>query len=301
MNVQRFKTRDEWLEARTHGIGASEVATIIGLNPWETPYQLWRKKKGLDPQTPMNKNMLAGHLLEQAVADYYQIETGRAIDPASAGDWLAIDPQHPHRRVSPDRLFHGGLLECKTTQWNITTDDLPKMWFVQLQYQLGVTGYDFGSVAWLTRGVDFGYQDFHFNAPLYDWLTEEVDKFWYDYVQGDQEPPAIKVSDITLKYQLHTEGKEVEATSEVFDAYAKLKGVKDDIKRLEERKKELEGTLKKHFKDAETLTHNGNKIATWKAPKATKRLNTKAFKEEHPALFDLFTEETQPARRLLIY
>lgn len=46
--VIRPKDRAEWLEYRKDGIGSSEVATILGLNPWETPYQLWRRKKGLD-------------------------------------------------------------------------------------------------------------------------------------------------------------------------------------------------------------------------------------------------------------
>ena len=47
--IIRPKDRNEWLELRKAGIGSSEVATIVGLNPWETPYQLWRRKLGLDP------------------------------------------------------------------------------------------------------------------------------------------------------------------------------------------------------------------------------------------------------------
>ena len=39
--IIRPKDRNEWLEHRKSGIGSSEVATILGLNPWETPYQLW--------------------------------------------------------------------------------------------------------------------------------------------------------------------------------------------------------------------------------------------------------------------
>lgn len=42
--IIRPKDRNEWLEHRKSGIGSSEVATILGLNPWETPYQLWRRR-----------------------------------------------------------------------------------------------------------------------------------------------------------------------------------------------------------------------------------------------------------------
>lgn len=34
--IIRPKDRNEWLEHRKSGIGSSEVATILGLNPWET-------------------------------------------------------------------------------------------------------------------------------------------------------------------------------------------------------------------------------------------------------------------------
>ena len=52
--VIRPKDRNEWLKVRESGIGSSEVATIVGLNPWETPYQLWRRKMGIDPAKEEN-------------------------------------------------------------------------------------------------------------------------------------------------------------------------------------------------------------------------------------------------------
>ena len=67
--VIRPKDRAEWLEYRKDGIGSSEVATILGLNPWETPYQLWRRKKGLDAPKDETFAMKAGHYLEDAVSD----------------------------------------------------------------------------------------------------------------------------------------------------------------------------------------------------------------------------------------
>ena len=52
--VLRPKTRDEWMKLRESGIGSSEVGTILGLNPYETPYQLWRRKVGIDPPKEQN-------------------------------------------------------------------------------------------------------------------------------------------------------------------------------------------------------------------------------------------------------
>jgi predicted phage-related endonuclease len=39
-------TRTEWLMDRKKGIGGSDVATILGLNKWKAPYQLWLEKTG---------------------------------------------------------------------------------------------------------------------------------------------------------------------------------------------------------------------------------------------------------------
>ena len=41
-------THEEWLEERSKGIGSSEVGTIMGVNHFDTPYRLWRRKVGID-------------------------------------------------------------------------------------------------------------------------------------------------------------------------------------------------------------------------------------------------------------
>ena len=38
--------RAEWLKARRGGIGGSDVAACLGLNPWRTPVQVWEDKTG---------------------------------------------------------------------------------------------------------------------------------------------------------------------------------------------------------------------------------------------------------------
>ena len=38
--------RDAWLQERSKGIGGSDVATVLGLNPYKTPLSLWEEKTG---------------------------------------------------------------------------------------------------------------------------------------------------------------------------------------------------------------------------------------------------------------
>lgn len=308
--IIRPKDRTEWLKYRESGIGSSEVATIVGLNPWETPYQLWRRKVGLDAPKQENFAMKAGHYLEDAVAQFWHDETGQQVIKSSAGDWLIRDDERPYLQVSPDRTYwladmphcneNKGILECKTTQMTIDEDDIPKHWFVQVQYQLGVAGYQHGSLAWLTQGRNFGYKDLAFVPDFFAWLVEEVDKFWVDNIQAKQEPTAANVQDILLKYNRHTDGKIVEVNDEIFAAYQDLKAVKDELSAIEEKKTALEEKIKLGFGDAEAISYAGQTLATWKAPKPSNKFDAKAFTAAHPDLAKEFTFQTQGARRFLL-
>ena len=40
-------THDEWLDLRKTGIGGSDAGTILGVNPYSSPYALYATKTGL--------------------------------------------------------------------------------------------------------------------------------------------------------------------------------------------------------------------------------------------------------------
>ena len=309
-HIIKPKDRNAWLKSRESGIGSSEIVTIIGLNPWETPYQLWRRKKGIDAPKNENFAMKAGHYLEDAVSKFFADETGHEIIKSSAGDWLIVDEARPYLRVSPDRTYwlkgkpksknNKGILECKTTQMHIDEDDIPKHWFCQLQYQLGVAGLETGSLAWLSSGREFGFKHLAFVKDFYDYLTEEAERFWVDYIIGDQEPLPVSVSDVIIKFNRHTDGKTVVATEELYDDYIKLKEIKEQIAELTKSKTEIEDAIKLALGDAESISYDGKTIATWKAPKPTMKFDADEFKLAHPQLAGEFTHEVQGARRFLV-
>ena len=308
--VIRPKDRAEWLEYRKSGIGSSEVASILGLNPWQTPYQLWRRKKGMDAPQEETFAMKAGHYLEDAVTMFWADETGREVIKSSAGDWLFVNNEKDFLRASPDRTFwipgmaknsqNKGILECKTTQVPIDPDDLPKHWFCQLQYLLGVSEMTQGSLAWLCSGREFGYKDIALVPDFYGWMIEEVEKFWTDYIIGDKEPEAINVTDVVTKYSRHTDGKIVEATTDIVTAYNQLKSVRAEISKLEATKEELEAKIKIGFGDAEAISYGGQTLATWKAAKDSSKFDSKLFCKENPELAEKYTITLPGSRRFLL-
>lgn len=307
--IIRPKDRNEWLDYRRAGIGSSEIATIVGLNPYETPYQLWRRKIGLDEPKSETFAMKAGHYLEDAVSQFWSDATGRQIIKASAGDWIVRNDDKPFVQVSPDRTYwlddnrnndNKGILECKTTQRVIDADDLPKTWFCQVQYQLGGAEIQQGSIAWLTAGREFGYQDLTLVPDFYAWLVEEAERFWVDNVMGGKEPDCANVQDVLIKFNRHTDSKVIEVGDEIMQAYTQLKDVRAEINKLEEQKDALEAKLKMGFGDAEAISYGGNTLATWKAGKDSEKFDAKAFQADHPELAKQYTKSVKSSRRFLL-
>ena len=313
--IIRPADRMGWLAQREKGIGSSEVGTILGVNPWETPYQLWRRKKGLSPRVEENEAMRAGRILESAVATYFEQESGRQVIKASEGDWLAVDSERDFLRVSPDRTYwlegkhsrdNKGILECKTTQLDIDADNIPPHWFCQLMYQLGVMGYRQGSLAWLTRGRKFDFSDIDFDPDFYGYMVDRLEKFWTDSILGDMEPPVTTIEDVQIKFPRSTAGKVVEVTEELMEQLNILKSIRPQLDELTRQKKEIEDAIKTFMADADTLCMAGTReqtpvvLATYKSAKDSSKFNEKQFAAEHKDLFESYLRTVPGSRRFLI-
>lgn len=310
--IYRPKSREAWLELRKGGIGSSEVGTILGLNKWQTPYQLWRQKKGLDPAPEENFAMRAGHYLEDAVSRFYADASGNEIIKASAGDWLIVNNEHPYLRVSPDRTYwpqgmsrracNKGIVECKTTQMEVDGDSVPQHWFCQLQYQMGVAELEQGAIAWLTAGREFGYREFSLDRDFYTWLIEEVTRFWVDNILGNKEPLAINVADVVLKNPRHVAGKMLTADEDIIAELAELKELREELAALDARKKDIEAGIKMMMGDAEAvvLPDTDNVLCTWRVGKDRTKFDEKRFAQEHPDIYAQYTKTTAGTRTFLI-
>lgn len=309
--IIRPKTREEWLDVRKSGIGSSEVGTILGLNPFETPYQLWRRKLGMDSPKEEDFTMKAGHYLEDAVSLFFRDSTGASIIKSSAGDWIMRDNDRPYLQVSPDRTFwrkgdrhneaNKGILECKTTQKSIDEDDIPLHWLCQVCYQIGLAGYSHGAIAWLIQGRTFGYKTIYHDPEFYAWLVEAAERFWTDNIIGGVEPPASNAADILAKYPKEYAGKVLEADDELYGLVNRLKEVNSSMKELKDEKDRLEDSIKMIVADAETVVGgDGAKLLTWKANKDSIKFNEKLFQTEHPDLYEQYQETRHGARILRI-
>ena len=306
-------THEEWLEDRSKGIGSSEVGTIMGVNHFDTPYRLWRRKVGIDGPVESNEAMEMGHLLEPAVAQRFEEITGNWVVKNSAGDWIAVDNDRPWLRVSPDRVYipagkkrtraNWRILECKTTSQVIDPENIPLYWRCQVQYQMGVLGIQKASVAWISTSprLHFDYMEMDFNPGFYESMTAELDRFWNENVLGGVAPEDQNADDTLLRYPRSEDGKTATADEEVYDAWKHLHRVKDELTDLETQKDILEGLIKQSMGDAETLvSSDGTTLSSWKSAKETLKFDSKAFQKEQPEIYRKYQVMTPGYRRFII-
>ena len=61
------------------GIGGSNAGTILGVNEWQTPLELYQRMKGLAPKPETNDLMVMGTLSEQGLRTLFERHHGAPI------------------------------------------------------------------------------------------------------------------------------------------------------------------------------------------------------------------------------
>lgn len=112
-------TQEAWLASRRKGIGGSDAAAIIGLNPYKSAYAVYMDKIGLAPEQEDNERMRQGRDLEEYVARRFREHCEEIGTPKKTKNcnYILQHPKYPWMLANVDRLIVGenAGLECKTT------------------------------------------------------------------------------------------------------------------------------------------------------------------------------------------
>lgn len=295
-------THEEWLKMREEGIGASEVAAILGLSPWETPFSLWLKKTHQVPPTEETDAMRRGHYLEDAVVQWWMHETGEQVIKASAADIIYVHPEFPYMRVTPDRIVKGRkkLLEVKSTAINMG-DTIPDYYLAQVMYQMYVTGIHNAELIYIQGGLTFGRFIVDYDEEFANFIASEVTAFWEENILGMKEPDAITVADLEFKVPKSTPDKSVEADATALEQIAEIREKKAQYDALGKEIDALQNSLKLFMSDSEAiLDDSGNILVTWKSGKDKTSFDSKAFAAENPELYAKYCKTVPGSRSFLV-
>lgn len=297
------KTHNEWL-ANRKGIGSSDIATLMGCNKHSTPYQLWLRLTNQQPvEEEENFLMKMGHKLEPIIAELWEDETGHRIIKNTKAEYMYVHPEYDFLRASPDREFkwngQTAILECKSTQLEVSQEELPPYWFCQVQYQMGIAQKEYCNIAWLISGRKFGYAQVVYNDELFHHMMEVAKEFWIDCVVHGKEPKLETIKDVEIKYPYSTEDC-IEADENVIRLFDTLYELRDRKKEIEEREKSTVEQIKLYMKQNSQLIYEGKTLATWRTGKDRETFDANRFKSDYPELYQEYVKLTKGSRPLLI-
>ena len=307
MSIEKISTinmsHEEWLEHRRNSIGGSDAATIVGLNPWSSPYELWADKLGRIPPKEENEAMRIGHDLEEYVAERFTEATGKRV---RRENHILRETAYPFAHANVDRLIVGEKagLECKTTSvlnmQKFKDGDFPANYYVQCQHYMMVTGYEVWYLAVLVLGREFLWFEIKRNEEDIAALIEAEETFW-GYVEKQEAPPVdgtdacgrtldalYPESDPDESIDLTAIAKELERRSELCS----------QIKALEEQKKQCENTIKDFMQECEKGSCEGYKVS-WKSQERT-TLDSKKLAADHPEIDLTAYQKTSTSRIMRI-
>ena len=148
----------EWHAARSKGLGGSDMAAVMGLNPYKTPFMLWQEKTGKVVNNIDSEKMQIGRDIEDFCAAQYTKRTGTKTRRSNK---FKVHSDYPFIGGSVDRLFNIdgrlGVLEMKNVSnesfKNTFAGGIPDYYFIQIQTYLFVFGAQIAHL-WVFVGGD---------------------------------------------------------------------------------------------------------------------------------------------------
>lgn len=268
------RDRKAWLAARRTGIGSSDAAAILGISPYGSALSVYTEKIGAAPETSETEAMKWGRKLEPLVIAGFAEETDRGCEPNNALLRSKACPYHiatpDAMQVRRDRPMDMGILEVKTTGFGRESWDegLPPYVNAQVQHQLLVTGYDWGSAAVLVSGQKLLWVDVERDNRFIDEILRPAEEDFWKRVEERMPPPADGSlhAEIALKllYPKHEPGKVVQLGGEFIDLDFELCQLQEEVKEREERISGIKQRFKEALQDAESGVISGGVTYTYK-------------------------------------
>ncbi|WP_417419529.1 YqaJ viral recombinase family protein [Hoeflea sp.] len=307
--------REEWLEVRKRGIGSSDAAAAVGLNPYKSQLELWLEKTGRDtglPKTDPDDDespMYWGNVLEPVVAWHYGKRTGNKVRRVNAV-LQHPDPELSWMLANIDREVIGAddvqILECKTAGINgarLWKEGVPEYVQLQVMHQLAVTGKQAADVAVVLGGQHLEIHRIERDEEMIARLIELERMFW-TYVETDTPPPADGTASAETALRClypEDDGQTVDFRDNpgLTAAYVELKALRQFIDKKHAREAQLKQMLQQAMGEA-TRAEFANGYVSWRKAKDSIGFDVARLLRDRPHLRDKYSITKPGARRFLI-
>lgn len=307
--------RDDWLAVRKQGIGSSDAAAAVGLNPYLSQLELWLIKTGRDGGLPKvdphdeESPMYWGNILEPIVAAHYTRRTGNRVRRINAV-LQHPDPDKAWMLANIDREVIGAsdvqILECKTAGINgarLWKEGVPEYVQLQVHHQLAVTGKAAADVAVLLGGQHLEVHRIVRDDALIERLIALEQAFWR-YVEADTPPPAdgSESADTALRCLYPADaGTTVDFSQDrnLSSTFADLVSVRQTIADAEKLEALLKQSLQQAMGTASRAVFETGEV-TWKKAKDSLGFDLATLLKDQPDLQQRYAITKPGSRRFLV-
>lgn len=212
IKMEILKSHEDWKKNRGKHIGGSDVACVVGLNPYKTSQELWLEKTGRKqaPDLKGNKAVEYGTNCEPYLRSIFALDyPDYRVFYQENNSWSNTD--YPWARASLDGWLQDenkrlGILEIKTCtiksksqkeSWN---NRIPDNYYCQVLFYMAITNADFVIVKAQLKYEYEGSEPYaitkHYRierSEVEQDISELMEKAkeFSEYIEKDIEPPVI--------------------------------------------------------------------------------------------------------------
>ncbi len=238
---QLIQGTPEWLKMRKTHIGSSDIAVIMRMSPWKTPYQLWLEKTNRIQEKEATPWMKHGSLMETPARELYIEQTGNIVIPHvyEYEEWSVA-------LASLDGINEKGNIICEIKcpgmkTFNEALDGIiPEHYEIQIQWQLLITNASKCDYFCYRSTDEYKLIEVLPNKELQEELLRHAKEFWI-FVANDIPPPILEKD-----FVLNEEKEPNELAKE-------WKKIKAEEFLLREKREEIERKLKEYTDDGNMI------------------------------------------------
>lgn len=316
------------MDDRKSGIGGTDISAILGMNPWRTAVDVWAEKVGLAPTDggrQASERMEWGLRFEDAIARRYAETRGVKLRKFNSA---LRDPKEPFIMGHIDRAVGAegtqpfwrakdgvmtgasAILEIKTAsesalqEWGEPgTDQIPRHYWLQVQWYLGITKVERGDVAVLFGGQRYREYVVAYDDALFRDVRAFASRWWNTHVVGNTPPPPSTGRDVAVLFPKDA-GTSVVASQEIDALVSEALEYKAKIEELTAKYDSAVDKIKVYMEaGSELVASDGRLLATWRATKPSLKTDWKAVAEHLGAgkeLIEANTVQVAGVRRFLL-
>jgi putative phage-type endonuclease len=307
---KRNMTEEDWQKYREKqkGIGGSDVATILGLNPYKSAFTLWLEKTGqIAPPVINNEYVEWGNILEPVIREKFARETGFEVfeNPyvLQHDEYDFMVANIDGEVIDPAYGGEHGVLEIKTAGDRMRADweeGPPNHYMLQIQHYLAVLGYNYAYVAVLIGGNHFKY----FKIERDDYVIDKIISAEREFMRLVEEriAPEITGHQSDSDYLASAYPEAVDDTGELssdLEALAiRYTELQKEIKTLQDEADYIKNRIKLEAKELKVLRSDFVRVNMPTVNKIS--FDSKKFAADHPELYEEYKTKKSSYRSFTV-